>query len=164
MLGAQFRLAGNYAKNTIDAASKPMVPQQNQSESSLKALEAILRKDQIQAKESMDSEGQGGAAAPTPQQAQLQTLYAPQPVQYNYRRGVLGDYSRLINQSEGLQSSAMDGFILSTLESRRGVEKIADDSPDSYNMLANTFGLEQESRKNQKRALKRPRLSAMTVL
>ncbi len=158
---AQIRQTQNYAATAIKSATQPVASDQEKLPA-LKALENVLRKDQIQAKESQDSQLQFGRAAPTREQAKLQSMYAPQPTQYGGLRNPLGDYSRLTAQMDGLQNSTMDGFLLSTLETRRGVARIADDTQDGYSMLANTFGLEETSKKTQKKAMKRPRLSAAT--
>jgi len=152
---AQLRLSERLVQNASAAVLKKPAAQ---SANSLKALEKILRSDQIQAQSSRDSQFAGGLSAPTPQMRDQQARYAPQPVQFNERGNPLGDYSLLVRQMNGSQSSNFDGFVISTLETRNSADRLADTSQDGYSMLANTFQL--SDRAALRKAAKKPRLSA----
>jgi hypothetical protein len=134
-------------------------PQQVQEEEKdrLLMLEEELRKDQIKSDICQDGEFSWGTPYPDPHMRQQQRKYLPLISQYKHEPQLLGDFSMLVSQMEGQQSSANDAFILSTLESRRPAYKLSDTSGDGYNLLANTFGLGTISAKSMKRQAKKPR-------
>jgi hypothetical protein len=106
----------------------------------LKSLENELRESQVKSSVAQDSLN-GGKNEPTQEMKEMQDKYpCARPMrQFEHEPNLLGDYSHLLKQLRGRQNSIADSFILSTLESKRPVHKIADDSGDGYSLLANTF-------------------------
>lgn len=113
----------------------------------------------------LDSEMSGGTSQPTPMMRKLQARYAPESTQWNEQRNELGDYTQLVKQMNENQQqlTVNDSFIISTLDSRRTVDKLADDTTDGYNMLANTFGGAHQSAINHKKSRKSHVLSQQTM-
>jgi hypothetical protein len=124
----------------------------------------VLRKDEIKATTESESQGAGNKQEPTPQQKIMQEKYAPQDVNFNKNINPLANYSRLVQQQSGLQGSFMDGYIMSSLESRRTPNKVADETSDGYSLLANTFGLSEMSNKTQMKSKKMRKLNMQQLV
>ncbi|MES2216588.1 MAG: hypothetical protein V4481_04815 [Patescibacteria group bacterium] len=112
----------------------------------------------------MSSANQGGTSEPTPEEERLIQANPDRTTEnYNNLPNPLGDYSNLMSQMKGFQGSLNDGFIMKTLDSRRTINKITDQSGDGYNMLANTFVLHERSAKAMKKARKNPKLGSQNA-
>lgn len=136
-----------------------------QSKEGLDGLHELLRNDAAEVSKSMSSGNQFGTEEPTASQQQLMKEY-PDNTTYGYHNiaNPLGDYHNLVNQMNGLQGSFAEGFVMSTLDSRRTIDKITDDSGDGYSMLANSFILHEANAKKMKKVKKNPRLSSQSLV
>lgn len=136
-----------------------------QSKDGLDSLHELLRNDAAEVKQGMSSGNQGGTEEPTQAQQQLMKEY-PDNTTYGFNNiaNPLGDYHNLVDQMKGVQGSFSDGFVMSTLDSRRTIDKITDDSADGYSMLANTFVLHEADSKKMKKVRKNPRLSSQMLV
>jgi hypothetical protein len=136
-----------------------------QDAAGLEGLHKLLREDAAEITQSTNSGNQGGAQEPTVAQQQLMNEFPDKtPQNYNNQGNPLGMYDNLTRQMRGPQSSFVDGFIMSSLDSRRSIAKIADNTSDGYNMLANTFVLHEKGAKRLKKAKKNPLLGNQTLL
>lgn len=124
----------------------------------LRELEDQLRKDEIRMTAQRNSEIAQTAEQPTPEQAAVQSIVKPvNPTFHNYENK-LGDFSNLVKQmytTGGFNGISADALTLSTLDSRRPIDRILDDSGDGYSLLSNSFGLADRSEKQMKRDKKK---------
>lgn len=136
-----------------------------QDPAGLEGLHKLLREDAAEITQSMNSGMQSGTQEPTTAQQQLMNEYPDKtPQGFNNFGNPLGMYDNLTKQMRGPQSSFVDGFIMSSLDSRRTVNKIADNTGDGYNMLANTFVLHEQGAKRLKKARKNPKMGNQRLL
>lgn len=142
----------------LQAASLLDKPSGKPEVSRLDSLERELRGATLQAKESVTNQAQGNAGQPTPEQRDMQEKYDPQNKDLNYYGTVLGDYSTLLKQMVGNNTSATSAMTLSTLEAKSEGSRMS--STESYGMLSNQFGLTRQSGETFKKAKKNQLLSS----
>lgn len=158
--GAEFRADASKFQKGIVRANK------GQSKSKLEALHAVLKRDQVEAAQSLNSQNQGSTQSATAEEKDMMHQTEPNVGLQNHAFGnALGDYTTLTKQfaSSGFKSSAENSFVISTLDSRRNIDRITDQSSDGYSMLSNSFGLHTLSEKSQKKASKNPKLSSTAL-
>ena len=132
----------------------------------LEVLEKELRKDEITATTERVSSMAGNFQEPTPEQREQQHYLKSQSMPvvnatFNNVDNKLADFSMIIKQmysTNGLTGTAVEAMLMTTLDGRRDIERVTDDTQDGYDFLANTFGLVDKSKKQQKK--KKPKLNS----
>lgn len=141
-------------------------PKSGKEKSDLRTLQDELRRDEIVMTAQRNSQIANNAEQPTAKQAAQQEAVNPVNRTFDNVENKLGDYSNLVaqfrstNVYNGISAEAM---VLSTLDARRPIDKIVDDSQDGYSLLANSFDLVHASDKNMKKTKKRSKLGSMTL-
>lgn len=141
-------------------------PKSGKEKADLSTLEEELRRDEITMTAQRNSQFAENGEQPTPQQAAQQKVVQPVNVTFNNVENKLGDYSRLVAQFDNTNvynGIAAEAMVLSTLESRRPIDKILDDSQDGYSLLSNSFNLVSRSEKAMKKDKKMSKLGSMTL-
>ena len=128
----------------------------------IEALEAELRSDTIEQKESLSSELAGNASQPTKGQGIRLEAIGEQQASFKSRSNPLGDYTNLLKQMEDDMAGASNAMLYSTLDSKKETLKMAS-ADDQYNMLASQFNLDHRSEQSVKRAKKLKRLSSQNT-
>ncbi len=160
-------LAATIAQKSLlgsDESKNP--PKSGKEKADLATLEDELRRDEITMTAQRTSQFAENGEQPTAQQAAQQRVVQPVNVTFENVENKLGDYSRLVAQFENTNvynGLAAEAMVLSTLDSRRGIDRVLDDSQDGYSLLSNSFNLVSRSEKNMKKDKKISKLGSMTL-